>query len=78
MCSPDSPSPNNSTPGVGSFPGFIGGGASDSIDNSQQAVLSYIHIFTPSLVNEARFGFIRHNGSSFGNTGARPRLRRGA
>ncbi|HTM47122.1 MAG TPA: TonB-dependent receptor [Bryobacteraceae bacterium] len=58
----------NSTPGVGSYPGFIGGG-SDSIDNSQQAVLSYIHIFTPSLINEARFGFIRHNGSSFGNTG---------
>ena len=56
------------TPGVGSYPGFIGGG-SDAIDNSQQAVLSYIHIFTPSLVNEARFGFIRHNGSSFGNTG---------
>ncbi len=59
---------NNYTPGVGSYPGFIGGG-SDSIDNSRQAVLSYIHIFTPSLVNEARFGFIRHNGSSFGNTG---------
>ena len=59
---------DNSTPGVGSFPGFIGGG-SDAIDNSEQAVLSYIHIFTPTLVNEARFGFIRHNGSSFGNTG---------
>lgn len=58
----------NSTPGVGSFPGFIGGG-SDSIDNSHQAVLSHIHIFSPSLVNEARFGFIRHNGSAFGNTG---------
>ncbi|HEY3624853.1 MAG TPA: TonB-dependent receptor [Terracidiphilus sp.] len=59
---------DNFTPGVGSYPGFIGGG-SDAIDNSQQAVVSYIHIFTPSLVNEARFGFIRHNGSSFGNTG---------
>jgi hypothetical protein len=59
---------DNSTPGVGSYPGFIGGG-SDAIDNSEQAVLSYIHIFTPTLVNEARFGFIRHNGSSFGNTG---------
>jgi len=57
------------TPGVGSFPGFVGGG-SDSINNSEQAVISYIHIFTPTLVNEARFGFIRHNGSSFGNTGA--------
>ena len=59
---------DNFTPGVGSYPGFIGGG-SDSVDNSEQAVLSYIHIFTPTLVNEARFGFIRHNGSSFGNTG---------
>jgi hypothetical protein len=59
---------DTSTPGVGSYPGFIGGG-SDSIDNSEQAVISYIHIFTPTLVNEARFGFIRHNGSSFGNTG---------
>ena len=56
------------TPGVGAFPGFIGGG-SDAINNSDQAVLSYIHIFTPSLVSEARFGFIRHNASSFGNTG---------
>ena len=55
-------------PGVGSYPGFIGGG-SDSIDNSMQAVISDIHIFTPALVNEFRFGFIRHNGSSFGNTG---------
>lgn len=56
------------TPGVGSYPGFIGGG-SDSIDHSQQAVLSEIHIFSPTLVNEFRFGYIRHNGSSFGNTG---------
>lgn len=56
------------TPGVGSFPGFIGGG-SDAIENSQQGVLSYIHIFTPNLVNEVRFGYIRHNGSSFGSTG---------
>ena len=59
---------DTSTPGVGSFPGFIGGG-SDSIDNSQQGVVSEIHIFTPALVNEFRFGYIRHNGSSFGNTG---------
>ncbi len=59
---------NTSTPGVGSFPGFIGGG-SDSIDNSQQGVISEIHIFGPSLVNEVRFGYVRHNGSSFGNQG---------
>src|SRR4051794_9075823 len=55
----------NTQPAVGSFPGFIGGGTS-SQDNSVQAVLSDIHIFTPSLVNELRFGYIRHNGSIFG------------
>lgn len=56
----------SSAPAVGSFPGFIGGGTS-SIDNSAQAVLSEIHIFTPSLVNEFRFGYVRHNGSIFGS-----------
>jgi hypothetical protein len=73
MCSRDSPSPTNSRLGCPGFPDPASepiSGASDSIDNSEQAVLSYIHIFTPTLVNEARFGFIRHNGSSFGSTGA--------
>ncbi len=56
----------NSKPAVGSFPGFIGGGTS-SIDNSAQGVLSDIHIFTPALVNEFRFGYVRHNGSIFGS-----------
>ena len=56
----------NSKPAVGSFPGFIGGGTS-SIDDSAQGVLSDIHIFTPSLVNEFRFGYVRHNGSIFGS-----------
>ena len=52
----------NSRPAVGSFPGFIGGGTS-SIDNAAQAVLSDIYIFSPTLVNEFRFGYVRHNGS---------------
>ncbi len=56
---------DNSRPAVGSFPGFIGGGTS-SIDESKQAALSDIHIFTPALVNEFRFGYVRHNGSIFG------------
>src|SRR5579872_1489175 len=56
----------NSQPAVGSFPGFIGGGTS-SINDAAQAVLSDIHIFTPSLVNEFRFGYVRHNGSIFGS-----------
>ncbi|HEY3835900.1 MAG TPA: TonB-dependent receptor, partial [Bryobacteraceae bacterium] len=52
----------NSQPAVGSFPGFIGGGTS-SINNAAQGVFSDIHVFTPSLVNEFRFGYVRHNGS---------------
>jgi hypothetical protein len=55
----------NSKPAVGSFPGFIGGGTS-SIDDGVQAVLSDVHIFSPTLVNEFRFGYVRHNGSIFG------------
>src|SRR5579872_348513 len=56
----------NSQPAVGSFPGFIGGGTS-SINDAAQAVLSDIHIFTPNLVNEFLFGYVRHNGSIFGS-----------
>jgi hypothetical protein len=56
----------NSKPAVGSFPGFIGGGTS-SIEDAAQGVLSDIHIFTPNLVNEFRFGYVRHNGSIFGS-----------
>ncbi|HEY6989679.1 MAG TPA: TonB-dependent receptor [Bryobacteraceae bacterium] len=55
----------NSQPARGNFPGFIGGGTS-SIDNSTQAVLSDVHIFSPAIVNEFRFGYVRHNGSIFG------------
>ena len=56
----------NAQPAVGSFPGFIGGGTS-SQDNAEQAVLSDIHIFSPALVNEFRFGYVRHNGSILGS-----------
>ncbi len=56
----------NSKPAVGSFPGFIGGGTS-SIDNAAQGVVSDIHILSPTLVNEFRFGYVRHNGSIFGS-----------
>jgi hypothetical protein len=55
----------NSQPATGNFPGFIGGGTS-SIDNSAQGVISDIHIFSPTIVNEFRFGYVRHNGSIFG------------
>ncbi|HMF79708.1 MAG TPA: carboxypeptidase regulatory-like domain-containing protein [Bryobacteraceae bacterium] len=46
----------------GSFSGFLGGGT-NNINNSVNTILNDVHIFTPSLVNEARFGYTRHNGS---------------
>ncbi len=46
----------------GNFSGFLGAGT-DNINNSVNAVLNDVHIFTPALVNEARFGYTRHNGS---------------
>jgi hypothetical protein len=48
---------------AGSFNGFLGGG-SDSINNSVNSILNDVHIFTPTLINEARFGYTRHNGST--------------
>jgi hypothetical protein len=56
----------NAQPAVGNFPGFIGGGTA-SQDSSEQAVLSDVHIFSAALVNEFRFGYIRHNGSILGS-----------
>jgi hypothetical protein len=56
---------NNTKPAVGIFPGFLGGGSA-AVDNSMQLALTDVHIITPNLVNEARFGLIRHNGSLSG------------
>src|SRR3954452_12101667 len=56
----------NAQPAVGSFPGFIGGGTS-SQDNAVQGALSDVHIFSSTLVNEFRFGYIRHNGNILGS-----------
>ena len=56
---------NNTTNAVGIFPGFLGGG-SPAVDNSMQLALTDVHLITPSLVNEIRFGLIRHNGSLSG------------
>ena len=46
----------------GSFTGFLGGGT-DSINNSINSTLNDVQVFTPNLVNQARFGYTRHNGS---------------
>ena len=46
----------------GNFSGFLGGGT-NNINNSINSILNDVHIFTPNLVNQARFGYTRHNGS---------------
>jgi hypothetical protein len=56
---------NNTKPAIGVFPGFLGGG-SPAVDNSMQLALTDVHLITPNLINEVRFGLIRHNGSLSG------------
>ncbi len=46
----------------GNFAGFIGGGT-NNINNSISTILDDTHVFSPSVVNEARAGYTRHNGS---------------
>jgi hypothetical protein len=44
---------------------WIGGG-STSYNNSRQLALSDVHVFSPAVVNELRFGYVRSNSSSVG------------
>lgn len=46
----------------GSFSGFLGGGT-NSINNSINSTLNDVNVFSPNLVNQARFGYTRHNGN---------------
>ena len=46
----------------GNFSGFLGGGT-NSINNSINSTLNDVNVFTANLVNQARFGYTRHNGS---------------
>lgn len=46
----------------GNFPGFIGGGT-NNINNSITTIIDDTHVFSPNVVNEARAGYTRHNGS---------------
>jgi carboxypeptidase family protein/TonB-dependent receptor-like protein len=46
----------------GNFPGFIGGGT-DNLNNSVHATINYTRVFSAAVVNEARIGYSRHNGS---------------
>ena len=50
----------NTSPG--SFNGFLGGGSSSN-NNSINSTLNDVNVFSPTLVNEARFGYTRHNGN---------------
>ncbi len=56
---------NSSQPDPGSFDGFIGGGSS-TVNKSINAMLSDTHLFRPTVVNEARFGYTRHDSSIYG------------
>jgi hypothetical protein len=46
----------------GNFAGFIGGG-SNNLNNSIHSIVNDTHVFSPTVVNEARAGYSRHNGS---------------
>lgn len=46
----------------GNFLGFIGGGT-NNLNNSTHATINDTYVFSPNVVNEARLGYSRHNGS---------------
>ncbi|MGH9720757.1 MAG: carboxypeptidase regulatory-like domain-containing protein, partial [Bryobacteraceae bacterium] len=52
-------------PSPGRFDGFIGGGSVFS-NASRHLVLNDTHVFSPTVVNEFRFGYTRHNDSQIG------------
>jgi hypothetical protein len=56
---------NSHNPATGVFPGWIGGGTA-GIDHNDQASIADIHIFTPSLVNEFRVGYLYNNSTQTG------------
>ena len=46
----------------GNFTGFIGGGT-NNLNNSVHSTINYMRVFSANVVNEARIGYSRHNGS---------------
>jgi hypothetical protein len=56
---------NNYTSSIPTFPGFIGGGSA-IINDSDQITFSDIHAFSAALINEARAGYLRNNGTLLG------------
>lgn len=57
---------NTTTPQPGTLDGFIGG-SNTLYRDIFQAVLSDTHVFSPTVVNEFRAGYTRHNGSRIVN-----------
>ncbi len=58
---------NQTAPSVGAFGAgqWLGGGA-NTINNSRNAALSDVHLFSTAVVNELRLGYGRYNPSSVG------------
>ena len=52
-------------PAIGVFAGFIGGGTA-GVNNNDQAGIAEVHIFSPSLVNEVRVGYLYNNSTQTG------------
>ena len=57
---------NVDQPNPGIFPGVLGGG-STQLAYARSSVLNDVHIFSPNVINEARFGVTRYNGSTIGD-----------
>ena len=53
---------NQTTPQPGTFDGFIGG-SNNLYRDIRQFVINDTHVFSPTVVNEFRAGYTRHNGS---------------
>ncbi|HUS04840.1 MAG TPA: TonB-dependent receptor [Bryobacteraceae bacterium] len=52
-------------PNPGIFPGPLGAG-STQLQYGRHGVINDVHVFSPSVINEFRFGFTRANGSAIG------------
>ena len=58
---------SSALPDPGNFDGFIGSGTS-TINKSINSVLSDTHLFRPTVVNELRLGYTRHDSSIYGTS----------
>ena len=56
---------NSNNPAIGVFPSWIGGGTA-GINHNDQATIADVHLFTSSLVNEFRVGYLYNNSTQTG------------